>query len=307
MPNTHLRLLLFSALLLIVSVTASDAQELNCDVTVNLDNIPSGQRDFLRNFESDIKRYLNDTRFTTEKDLEGERIQCTFNIFFKSMAGEDRYQAQVFIGSRRPIYVENEPSSKITPILRILDDRWEFGYVPNQRMIQDDFTADPLTDFLDFYAYLIIGFDLETYTANSGTKYFQKALQIWSQANGAGLKDWQQSSTSYSRFGMVDELNSAKYLSLLSAFNTYHFDGIDVLATKPEQGLEAMLQAIEAISQVRQRQNATSVLVKQFFDAKYLEIAESFLKYPNRSVYDRLRLADPEHLKSYDEYRTRSQ
>ena len=306
MAAAHLRLLLLIAVLLIVSVTDGNAQELNCDVTVNLENIPSGQRDFLRNFESDVERYLNNTRFTSE-DLEGERIQCTFNIFFKSLAGEDRYSAQVFIGSQRPIYVENEPSSKITPILRILDDRWEFGYVPNQRMIQDDFTADPLTDFLDFYAYLVIGFDLETYTPNSGTKYFQKTLQIWSQANGAGLKDWQQSSASYSRFGMADELNSSKYLSLLSAFNMYHFDGIDLLATKPEQGLEAMLQAIENIGQVRQRQNAASVLVKQFFDAKYLEIAESFLKYPNRSVYDRLRQADQEHLKSYDEYRTRSQ
>ncbi|MEK6565954.1 MAG: DUF4835 family protein, partial [Bacteroidota bacterium] len=79
MAAAHLRLLLLIAVLLIVSVTDGNAQELNCDVTVNLENIPSGQRDFLRNFESDVERYLNNTRFTSE-DLQGERIQCTFNI-----------------------------------------------------------------------------------------------------------------------------------------------------------------------------------------------------------------------------------
>jgi hypothetical protein len=290
---------------LLVSSALLQAQELNCDVTVNFENIPSSQRDYLRNFEADLERYLNNTKFTNE-DFDGERISCTMNIFFRTVVSENRYQAQIFIGSQRPIYVNNDPSDKTTPILRILDDKWEFTYVPNQRMVQDDFSFDPLTDLLDFYAYLIIGFDLETYTENSGSRYFQKALQIWTQANGANAKDWQQSSASYSRFGMVDELNSTKFQSAVSAIHDYHFDGIDLLATEPQTGLEKMLRAIEIISRTRQQQNQSSVLVKQFFDTKYLEIAEAFLKYPTRSVYDRLIAADPEHRKYYDEYRMRN-
>ncbi|MBI3004196.1 MAG: DUF4835 family protein [Ignavibacteriales bacterium] len=281
-------------------------QELQCDVKVNTENITSAQRDFLRNFESDLERYLNNTRFTSE-DLDGEKIQCSMDIFFRTVVGENRYQAQVFVGSQRPIYVGNDPSDKVTPILRILDDRWEFTYVPNQRMIQDDFTFDPLTDLLDFYAYLIIGFDLETYTEYSGSRYFQKALQIWTQANGAGAKDWPQSSAGYSRFGFVDELNSTKFQPVITAFHTYHFEGIDLLATDPAKGLEKMLSAIESIYLVRQRQNQTSVFVKQFFDAKYMEIAEAFMQHPDRSVYDRLIAADPEHRSAYDDSRSRNQ
>ena len=293
---------LFSATII---TRMSSAQELSCDVKVNVENIPSAQRDFLRNFESDLERYLNNTRFASE-DLDGERIHCSMDIFFRTVIGENRYQAQVFVGSQRPIYVGSDPSDKVTPLLRLLDERWDFSYVPNQRMIQDDFSFDPLTDFLDFYAFLIIGFDLETYTENSGSRYIQKALQIWTQANGAGAKDWPQSSSGYSRFGIVDELNNTKYQPVIIAFHNYHFEGIDLLATDPVNGLENMLSAIEAISQVRQRQNQTSVLVKQFFDAKYMEISEAFLKYPDRSVYDRLITSDPEHRKSYDENRTRN-
>ncbi|MBI4428955.1 MAG: DUF4835 family protein [Ignavibacteriales bacterium] len=289
-----------------LTVSYCVGQELQCDVKVNMESIPSGQRDFLRNFESDLERYLNNTRFTTE-DLDGEKIQCSMDIFFRTVAGENRYQAQAFVGSQRTIYVSNDPSDKVTPILRVLDDRWEFTYIPNQRMIQDDFTTDPLTDFLDFYAYLIIGLDVETYTENSGSRYFQKSLQIWTQANGSGAKDWPQSSAGYSRFGIVDELNNTKFLPFIAAFHSYHFDGVDFLATDPVQGLEKMLTAIETINQVRQRQNQPSVLVKQFFDAKYMEIADAFLRYPDRSVYDRLMAADPEHRKAYDDNRSRNQ
>ncbi len=281
-------------------------QELQCDVKVNAENIPSAQRDFLRNFESDLERYLNNTRFSNE-DLDGEKILCSMDIFFKTVVGDNRYQAQVFIGSQRPIYVGNDPSEKVTPILRLIDDRWEFTYVPNQRMIQDDFSFDPLTDFLDFYAYVIIGFDLETYVENSGSRYFQKALQIWSQANGSNAKDWPQSSAGYSRFGIIDEINNTKFQPMVVAFHTYHFDGIDLLATDPTKALNNMLNAIETMSRVRQQQNQPSVLVRHFFDAKYMEIAATFLKYPDRAVYDRLIAADPEHRSTYDENRFRNQ
>ena len=40
------------------------AQELNCEVTVNIDNITSGQRDNLRSFEANVKKYLNNNRYT---------------------------------------------------------------------------------------------------------------------------------------------------------------------------------------------------------------------------------------------------
>lgn len=278
------------------------AQELTCDVTINTEQIPSSSIDYLRDFERRVEEYLNTYRWTNE-DFAGERIQCTMNIFFLSVSGENRYTAQVFVGSSRPIYHGEDKTERETIILRLLDERWEFEYSPNKPLHHDEFQFDPLADFLDFYAYLIIGFDLETYTEFSGAPWFQKALNICNQAAGTSFsQEWQTQSVNYSRFSMADELNNLMYRPLRLAFHKYHFDGIDVLSTDPVNGLNVMLTAIQAIADVRQKQNPRSVLVKTFFDTKYQEIAESFLRYPDRSVYRRLSEADPNHQITYQEY-----
>jgi hypothetical protein len=94
-------------LVLLLAGTAL-SQELNCEVTVNVDNITSGQRDYLRTFGPDVKKYINNNRYTDE-DLNGEKIDCSMTIFFLS-GSNDRYTAQVVVVSQRPIYNNNEIS-----------------------------------------------------------------------------------------------------------------------------------------------------------------------------------------------------
>ncbi len=299
------RLFFHSFYLVIVAAVPAIAQELNFDVTINVERISSSQRENLRNFEADVERYFNANRWTTE-EFGDEKITCTINIFFESGTDEGRYSARAFIASQRIVYVGNDPSDKTSPILRILDEKWDFSYLPNQRMARDDFQFDPLTDFLDFYAYLIIGLDLETYTELSGTLYFQKALNICNQAQASGYPSgWQQITGSYSRFNIVDELMNSKYQPFRFAFYAYHFDGTDLLATETQKGLDNMLQAVETIGDLRRKQDPRSILVRTFFDSKYQEIAETFLKYPDRSVYQRIAAADPLHQGTYQEYGSR--
>ena len=279
------------------------SQELNCTVTINIDLIQSAQRGYLRTFAADIERYMNNTKFSNE-DLDGERIQCSLEISFMSATTDNRYQVQVVVYSQRPIYKGNDKTDRTSLVLRIKDNNWSFTYTPNQRMVHDELAFDPLTGFLDFYAYIIIGYDLETYVPMSGTACFQKAFNTVQQATNSSVgKDWQQSSASYSKFGMTDELTSVKYNAFRTAFNNYHFDGIDLLATEQQKGLANMLAAIEAINSVRLRLNSSSVIVKQFFDAKYQEIAEAFLPYPDRSVFDKLSTYDQEHRDKYQEWK----
>ena len=290
----------------VLAATAAVAQELNCEITVNTDNVSSALRDNLRTFEADIRKYLNNNRYT-EEDLGGEKIDCALTVFFLAGTNEYRYTAQVIVVSQRPVYTGNDKSGKNTQVLRILDEKWEFLYTPNQPMNKDDYRFDPLTSFLDFYAYLIIGFDLETYTELSATRYFQKALNMCNAASSSAFSNgWQTAAAgSYSRFGMIDEIMNMKYQKFRESFYTYHFDGLDLLSTEAKKGLDNMLNSIEAIADLRKSQNPRSILVKAFFDSKYMEIADVFLNWPDRSIYDRLTIADPAHQGTYDTYRRR--
>lgn len=281
------------------------SQELNCTVTINMESIQSAQRGYLRSFSQDVEHYMNNTRFSNE-DLDGEKIQCSLDIFFTSATSDNHYQAQVAVSSQRPIYVGDVKSDRTSLVIRILDNNWSFTYTPNQRMNHDEMVFDPFTGFLDFYAYLIIGYDLETYVPMSGAPCFQKALNTVQMASNSSVaKDWQPSSASYSKYGISDELSNVKYNAFRTAFNNYHFDGVDLLATDNQKGLENMLQAIASINDIRLRQNSASVVVKQFFDAKYREIAEAFQAYPSRSVYETLSTYDQEHRSTYQEWKTK--
>ncbi|MEX2088203.1 MAG: DUF4835 family protein, partial [Bacteroidota bacterium] len=268
------------AVVLAVFMTRGSAQELNCDVTVNVENIPSAQRDLLVRFEEEVERYLNNTRWS-EEDFGGEKIDCSMTIFFLTAPAENRYTAQVAVVSQRPVYnsTTNEKTGRNTQVLRLFDDRWDFIYVLNQQMVRDDFRFEPLTGFLDYYAYLIVGMDLETYNEQSGSRYLQKALNTCNlAASTAFAKDWQVSSAgTYSRFGVADELMNLRYQPFRLAFHRYHFDGIDLLTTETQKGLENILQTVETIADLRKNQDPRSILVKVFFDAKSLEIADAFL------------------------------
>ncbi|MCI0565281.1 MAG: DUF4835 family protein [Nitrososphaera sp.] len=297
--------ILLIAILSLIIVPFSMGQELLCEVTVNFDRLSSALQVNLTDFKSDVERYINGNKWTTE-DFGDEKIRCAISIVFQTGTEEGRYTAQVFVGSQRPYYIENDPTDKLSPIVRIIDDNWQFTYLPNQRMFQDDFQFDPLTDFLDFYAYLIIGLDMETYTELSGTNYFQKALNICSQGGASSFAaGWIQVSGSYSRFNIIDEIMNARYQPFRYSFHSYHFNGIDLVFTERIDGLNTMLREIEAIGELRKRQDPRSNLVKAFFDAKYQEIAEAFLPYPDRSVYQRLATADPSHQSTYQEYSAR--
>lgn len=283
------------------------AQELQCNVTVSgVQNLPSSVRDLLKDFESDVERYLNGNKYTNE-DMLGDRIVCSMDIFLKSSPGDNRYIAQVFVGSQRPIYANDEPTKRTSPVVRILDDKWEFNYMPGQRMRQDDFSFDPLTDFLDFYAYIIIGSDLETYQPGAGDQYFRKAVNICIQGSNSSVSggEYQFKATGYNRNGFSEELTNSKYTPLREAITSYYFDGLDELGTDELQGLGAMLKAIATIDQVRRTQNPISILAKQFFNVKNREIADAFSRYPDPFVYDKLGEYDAEHLSVYRERRSR--
>ena len=297
MKAIHILALLI--LLLVLAPVSGTAQELQATVSVNVESIPSALRDYLRDFKTDVEQYLNGTKFTDE-DLLGDRILCSFEMFFQRPSGENRYVLQVFVGSQRVVYANDEKTNRTSPILRVLDEKWEIEYQPGQRMRQDEFSFDALTDFLDFYAYLIIGLDLETYTAGSGTRYFQKAFNICELgSSSSSASEWKLSSSAYSRYAMSEELTNPRYSLMHEAFTQYHFDGIDLLVSDTQTGLSNMLRSLETISQVRKLQNPNSVFVRQFFNSKNKEIAESFLLYNDQSVFEQLGEFDQEHMSVY--------
>lgn len=299
--------MVFFILVLIIALTQSGlAQEFDCDVTINTQQLPSEALDNLSDFVQQVKQYLNTNRWTKDDFAPIDRISVTMTIFFRGSPTTGRYSAQVFIGSQRKIWdlKSNKPTQKTSALLRIFDDNWEFSYTRGIPLTRNEFRFDALASFLDFYAYVILGFDYDSYEPAGGTPFYQKAMDIFNLSRSGGSpRGWEfPGSGTYSRARLIDELVSERMKDLRDAIYVYHAEGLDRLSTDPASALAKVYTAVESIGKLKKRINQPSVAIKTFFDTKYLELCELFLNYPDDTIYQKLSAIDPSHQKSYEEY-----
>ncbi len=276
--------------------SAAYSQELNCKVIVNYESIPVVNRELLSDFAQTIENYLNKTRFTDKWD--GDKIDCTFNIFFVGASSDINYSAQAVITSQRLIY----KSPKNSLMLSINDGQWSFVYEKNQTLYATQSIFEPLTSFLDYYAYIIIGFDMDSYDELAGTPFFTKAFDIVNLGASSGFRTgWEKSSSSYSRRGLVEDLLNEKYRPFREAYFNYHYNGLDIFSEKKSIGMKNIIKLIDVLEVLRSKVDINSVLIKTFFDAKSGEIIECLKTYPDKSIFKKLKKIDPSRGLKYDE------
>lgn len=287
-------------LLFIVASCILRAQEIDCNVTVNLESLTAEARENLSDFVDQIEQYINSYHWTRD-GIDGEKIKCSIDISFQGSPREKHYVVQAFIGSQRPIY----KTDRSTAMLRILDDKWEFDYLRNQSLMHNDTQFDPLLSFIDYYINVIIGYDFDSYRYGDGTPYLQRAMEIVTRSRGG--KGWELSTpTGYSRGQIMDELLNPKFRNFREAVYKYHYKGLDLLHKDEVKARKAMLSSLENIGKLQAKINQRSQAVKVFFDTKYLEIADIFSRDPDEGVLDRLAEVDPGHRQTYQEYKKKS-
>lgn len=272
------------------------AQELNCVVTVNYEGLQIRNRELLADFGSVIENYLNSTQFNSEP-WEGDKIDCTFNIFFTGASSDIDYSAQVVIVSTRPVF----KSDRKSPMLTINDANWSFKYERGQPLYSNQAVYDPITSFLDFYANLIIGWDWDSWNEMGGNDNYQKAFNIANLGiNSNFRKGWERGSEAYNRTRLCDDLLNEKFRPFREAFYEYHY-GIDYFQIDPSQAQKHIINLIQILFDMRSKMDINSVLIRTFFDAKYGEIVELLRDYPDKSFVDKLKRIDPAHISKYNE------
>lgn len=280
---------------LFVCVSHLSAQELNCRVTVNFENLEVKNRELLVDFASVVESYMNNNKFT--EGWDGAKIDCSLSIFFISATSEVDYSAQIVVVSQRPIF----KSDRNSPLVTINDGQWSFRYERGQAMYAGQSTFDALTSFLDFYAMIIIGFDWDTWEEFGGTRYFQRAQDIINLAASSGSTfGWLSSSSPYSRWNLVNDILSEKYAAFRSAILDYHY-GIDIYEQNKNLAQKKIAVMIDALYDIYQKSGLiNSVFVRTFFDAKYGEIIDRMKDYPEPEIFNKLKKIDPPHSARYD-------
>lgn len=283
-------------LVILLLSTQLFSQELQATVTVNFEQLPSINKENLQNFQQAIEDYLNLTRFSGEP-WPNDKIRCTFNIFFLSATDERSYTANVFIGSQRPIYKSDQNSQ----IISILDNAWNFQYEKNQALYFNPTLFNSLESFLDYYAFLIIGMDNDSWEKMSGSQMFSKAMFIVNSVGGSKFsKGWEKGSGSFNRRDLMEDILNEKYRPFRESIAEYHY-GLDLLRSNKKAGQEKMASLINNLDAIKSKIDVRSIFVKTFFDAKHGEIINNLADFEDVTIFRKLKTIDPPHISKYDE------
>ena len=298
------RLRILIAICLLPALRAG-AQELDCNVSIDQQSsagLSAEARENIVDLVPQLEQYINNYRWTREGIEGGERIRCSMSLTLSSPTGDNHYKAQIVLSSKRPIYKTVET----TQMLLIRDLSWDFQYIRAQTLTHDEYRFDPLLSVVDYYAFVILGYDFDTYKTGDGTPYFQKALEIVNKArsSAAAGTGWEPSTRGdYSRTQLIEEILNPKYHDLREAVFRYHYRGLDLLHKDQVKGRRNMLSALQKLGILREKINSTSLAIRLFFEAKYKEIADRFALDPDPGIVAELAKIDPSHRQAYEESR----
>ena len=264
--------LILSVLLLFTLYFRLAGQELQCNVSVSSARIEGTYKEIFNSMRTDISEFMNNRKWTDHQFAVDERIVCTIFIQVTDQIGADEFKGTMQVQLNRPVF----NSSYQSPILNIKDNDFDIRYVEFQPLeFSETSNTNALTNILAYYAYVILGFDYDTFSPMGGTPFFQKARDIVNKSQNAHEKGWRAFEGNYNRFWMIDNLSNKAYSPFRDLMYRYHRLGLDVMSDKPNVGRSEIADALRNIQKVY-RSRPDTYINRMFFDAKSDEIVNLF-------------------------------
>jgi len=263
--------------LLILKLTSVEAQEFRCMIQVQAPGIQGTNRAIFEDMQKAIMEFMNIQQWTDNVFKPEERIDCSIMINIREMIGSDEFKGTMQIQARRPVY----NSSYNTMLLNLQDDNITFRYVEFQPLIYNPNSIESnLIAILSYYAFIILGYDYDTFSLRGGTAYFQKAQNIVNMAQSSRESGWSSFDGTRNRYWLIENILNEYHSPLRQCLFQYHRNGLDTMADKPEEGRAAIASSLELLQRVfRQRPN--SYVLALFFDAKREELLNVFKPSPS--------------------------
>jgi hypothetical protein len=279
------------------------SQELNCMVQINSGQVQSSDRTVFEQLQQDVFEFMNSRKWTGYTFKQSERIECNMMINVSSWDNIENFTATIHIQSRRPVF----NSTYNTVMLNHQDRDFTFKYMPGMPIeyIENTFTTN-LASVLAFYAYVIIGLDLDSFSPFGGNEMYGKAQTIINSAQNAPDKGWKSYESQRNRYWIIENLLNASYSDMRTGMYQYHRTGLDLMADEISQGRQSITDALANIQKVY-RQRPGLFFITLFMTAKSDELVSIFSPSPpaeKMRVVTILKNLDPANSTKYNDILT---
>ncbi|HNX55592.1 MAG TPA: DUF4835 family protein [Prolixibacteraceae bacterium] len=250
------------------------AQELRCNISISSSSLQNVNRNLFETMQSDLYEFMNNRKWTDEKYMMDERIECSIFINLTEQLSSNEYKGTIQVQARRPVF----GSSYETTLLNLKDNDFQAKYIEYQTIeFNETSNKDNLTNILAFYAYLILGIDHDSFSPEGGTEFFQKAQAIVNNSQSAVEKGWKSYESERNRYWLIENIMNKSYSGYRSCMYQYHRQGLDVMGDKVAEGRASIAEALKLIQKVF-RTRPSLYLLQVFFDAKSDELVNVFTK-----------------------------
>ncbi|MDD5975226.1 MAG: DUF4835 family protein [Bacteroidales bacterium] len=291
----------------LLAVTLSVAvysQELNCTFTVNAPSITDVNKQVFTTLQNAVTDFLNNQRWTELVYADNEKISCNFVLLVTSVEA-DVFTCELQVQASRPVF----GTSYTTGLLNTRDKKVIFTYKEFDPIELNTSSYDNnLTAVLAYYAYLIIGLDLDSFSRFGGTAAFTAAEQIvnscQSRSNDAETAGWKMAFADNStRYSLINDIMNDSFKGLRDFYYEYHRLALDNMAKNVDNARAKIAEKIPVLRELN-RKYPGAAFINAFLNAKNDELINIFAKFgtseEKRSVHEILVAVNPTLVERYN-------
>jgi hypothetical protein len=272
-----MKLLKYFFLIILISGTEGIySQELNCNVQVSAQKIQGSNRQVFESMQRDIYEFMNNTVWTNHVFSYAERMDCNILINLTDQYSADEFKGTIQVQLRRPIFNTTYNST----MLNFIDNNFQFRYVEFQPLEFDPNSyRSSLVSVLAYYAYMIIGFDYDSFSTLGGTEFFQVAEKIVTNAQNAAEPGWKpyDGSRNRNRYWLVKNALDKEYEGVRRFIHEYNINGLDKMESKTAEARISIAESLKLIQEVyRAKPDPYMYLIQVTLESKADELINIF-------------------------------
>lgn len=277
-------------LIVILSLLADIAkgQELNAKITINHNQIQGTDVSVFDDLQNNLTQFVNERQWTNLQFQKNERISCNFNITVTQYDNSTNvFTCKALIQANRPVY----NASYTTTIYNNTDNDFNFTYAQfDQLQFNDENVDNQLTALIAYYAYLIIGINLDTFSPMGGEDVLQRCMNLTNNSQNLNYPGWKAFDSDRNRFAIINDYLDGAMKPFRQLQYDYYRNGLDEMANNADRGRTNITTAIEENLKKCHADRPLSLLPQIWTDYKRDELSNIYkgkgTQKEKESVYD---------------------
>lgn len=289
--------------LLCCSPSTISAQELQAKITINHAQISGTEKGVFDNLQQTLQQFVNNRQWTHLQFQKNERIICNFNITVtKYDRDQNLFTCKALIQANRPVF----NSAYTSTLYNNVDDNFTFRFAEYDQLEFNEQQIDnQLTALFAYYAYLVIGIDLDSFAPKGGEDILQRCMNLTNNAQNLDYPGWKAFSDDRNRYAIISDYLDGALEPFRQLQYDYYRKGLDEMANNAERGRTEITSALETGLKKAKENRPLSLLPQIWTDFKKDELANIYrgkgTQKEKESIYELLFSINPSQNKYWDQ------